>query len=116
MSLPATTSLLREWHRLAREESAAIVLQDWTELNRLLDAKARLQDLLEDYPGEAYTPEDRQLVDDIMGITRQHQELLGQEMDTLRQQIAGEEKAISTVRKVGAAYGQRSESYWGTYS
>ena len=72
MSLPVTTSLLREWHRLAREESIAIALQDWNELNRTIEAKARLQELLEDYPGEAYTAEDRELVNTLVGITQQH--------------------------------------------
>ena len=116
MSLPATTSLLREWHRLAREESIAIALQDWTELNRTIEAKSRLQELLEDYPGEAYTTEDRELVNTLVGITQQHQQLLGNEMDSLRKQIAEEDKSLSNGRKVGAAYGQRAESYWGTYS
>jgi hypothetical protein len=116
MSLPATTSLLREWHRLAREESVAIALQDWNELNRTIDAKARLQELLEDYPGEDYTTEDRELVNTLVGITQQHQQLLGNEMDSLQKQIAEEDKNLSNGRKVGAAYGQRSESYWGTYS
>ena len=116
MSLPVTTSLLREWHRLAREESVAIALQDWNELNRTIDAKARLQELLEDYPGEDYTSEDRELVNNLIGITQQHQQLLGNEMDSLRKQIAEEDKNLSNGRKVGAAYGQRTESYWGTYS
>ena len=116
MSLPVTTSLLREWHRLAREESIAITVQDWNELNRLIDAKSRLQELLGDYPGEVYTTEDRQLVNNIIGITRQHQQLLGNELDSLREQIAEEDKSLSNGRKVNAAYGKRSESYWGTYS
>lgn len=116
MSLPVTTSLLREWHRLAREESVAIALQDWGELNRLLEAKARLQELLEDYPDAAYTSEDRQIVNTLVGITQQHQQLLGHEMDSLRRQIAEEDKNLSNGRKVSAAYGQRAESYWGTYS
>ncbi|MGY8649423.1 MAG: hypothetical protein ACKVKM_01295, partial [Verrucomicrobiia bacterium] len=102
MSLPVTTSLLREWHRLAREESVAIALQDWNELNRTIDAKARLQELLEDYPGEDYTSEDRELVNNLIGITQQHQQLLGNEMDSLRKQIAEEDKSLSNGRKVGA--------------
>ncbi|MBC8324357.1 MAG: hypothetical protein H8E27_01850 [Verrucomicrobia subdivision 3 bacterium] len=116
MSLPATTTLLREWHRLARDESVAIALQDWNELNRTIDAKARLQELLEDYAGEDYTPEDRELVNTLVSITQQHQQLLSNEMDSLQKQIANEDKNLSNGRKVGAAYGQRTESYWGTYS
>ena len=116
MSLPATTSLLKEWHRLAREESVAIALQDWGELDRLIEGKARLQELLEDFPSEAYTAEDRELVNTLVGMTQQHQQLLGNEMDSLRTQIAEEDKNLSNNRKVGAVYGQRTESYWGTYS
>ncbi len=116
MSLPATTSLLREWHRLAREESIAIALQDWTELNRTIEGKSRLQELLEDYTDEAYSAEDRELVNTLVGITEQHQQLLGNEMDFLQKQIAEEDKSLSNGRKVRASYGQRAESYWGTYS
>ena len=69
MSSP-TTTLLREWKRLSNAESTAITLRDWSELNRLLDEKSRLQGLLDDYPGEAYSEEDRTLVGELINTTK----------------------------------------------
>ena len=116
MSSP-TTTLLREWKRLSNAESTAITLRDWNELNRLLDEKSRLQGLLDDYPGEAYSEEDRTLVGELINTTELNSARLTAEMSNLKDQIQDQDRAASNIRKVDQAYGSRSgDNYWQTYS
>ena len=110
-----TTTLLREWKRLSEVESTAITLRDWSELNRLLDEKSRLQDLLEDYQGEDFTDEDQDLVGNLLNVTELNHARLGAEMKTIRTQIQSEDQAASNIRKVNQAYGGKAgENYWQT--
>ena len=112
-----TTTLLREWKRLSEVESTAITLRDWSELNRLLDEKSRLQDLLEDYQGEDFTEEDQDLVGNLLNVTELNHARLGAEMKTIRTQIQSEDQAASNIRRVNQAYGGKAgENYWQTYT
>ena len=116
MSAP-TTTLLREWKRLSEVESTAITLRDWSELNRLLDEKSRLQDLLEDYQGEDFTDEDQGLVGNLLNMTELNRARLDTEMKSIRTQIQSEDQAASNIRKVNQAYGSKAgENYWQTYT
>ena len=112
-----TTTLLREWERLSEVESTAITLRDWSELNRLLDEKSRLQDLLEDYQGEDFTEEDQDLVGNLLNVPELNHARLDTEMKTIRTQIQSEDQAASNIRKVNQAYGSKAgENYWQTYT
>ena len=116
MSAP-TTTLLREWKRLSEVESTAITLRDWSELNRLLDEKSRLQELLEDYQGEDFTDEDQVLVGNLLTMTDLNRARLDTEMKSIRTRIQSEDRAASNIRKVNQAYGGRSgKNYWQTYT
>ena len=112
-----TTTLLREWKRLSEVESTAITLRDWSELNRLLDEKSRLQDLLEDYQGEDFTDEDQDLVGNLLTVTELNHARLDTEMKSIRPQLQSEDKAASNIRKVNQAYGGKAgENYWQNYT
>ena len=116
MSAP-TTTLLREWKRLSEVESTAITLRDWSELNRLLDEKSRVQGLLEDYQGEDFTDEDQGLVGNLLNMTELNRARLDTEMKSIRTQIQSEDQAASNIRKVNQAYGSKAgENYWQTYT
>ena len=116
MSAP-TTTLLREWKRLSEVESTAITLRDWSELNRLLDEKSRLQELLEDYQSEDFTDEDQGLVGNLLTMTELNSARLDTEMKSVRTQIQSEDQAASNIRKVNQAYGGKTgENYWQTYT
>ena len=116
MNAPSTT-LLREWKRLSEVESTAITLRDWSELNRVLDEKSRLQELLEDYQGEDFTDEDQGLVGNLLTMTELNSARLDTEMKSVRTQIQSEDQAASNIRKVNQAYGGKTgENYWQTYT
>ena len=113
----STTTLLREWKRLSEQESTAITLRDWDTLNRLLDEKSRLQLLLDDYPGDAFTPEGRELVSGLMTTTELNAARLDTEMKSVQTQIQAQDRAASNIRKVDRAYGTKpGDNLWQTYT
>ena len=113
----STTILLREWKKLSERESEAIACRDWTVLNKLLDQKNRIKDLLGDYEGDDFSGTDKQIVSELITITERNQRLLKSEMEVVRGQIQTEDRSLNNMRKVNRTYGTKDgQSYWHSYS
>ena len=113
----STTILLKEWKRLSKQESEAILDRDWTVLNELLNQKNRIKDLLGDYEGDDFPETDKQIVSELITITEHNQQLLKSEMVIVRNQIQTEDRSLNNMRKVNRTYGaQEGQSYWHSYS
>ena len=126
VSIRALSQLLEQWRRLTLAETNAITTSGWEALKTLQEEKLLLQPLIERvesmlFPAasEPESEEKKRLREDVQDLLRLEQDnrkLLANFIADADAQLKRSNKIIQSLRFVQRAYGDRSRSFWHSYS